>query len=275
MTLPCVSAAAKHENVRIMSFNIRVQLASDTGKHTWDARKTACVKAIEKNRPDVLGLQEATYGQKDYLANELPAYMMVDRSAKPGTLDPEVNNNENPIMFRTDRFELLDYGYFWLNEEQMPDQKGWDAMFVRNTTWVKLKFKKSGQIIFCFNTHFDNVGETARQESSILTIKKIKEIAGDKAVVFLAGDFNMACDEREIKPLETYLQAAELKAKKADENPSFNDYGQFGTKPMWLDHIFSRKAEARSFKVVNYHKYGVDYISDHYPVYSDFKIFTN
>lgn len=268
----CADTFAKSEGLRVMTFNIRVQFPSDTGDLSWEARKAGCVKAIKKHKPDLIGLQEAFYGPKAFFLKEMPEYQVVDRSGKPGTLDPDLRNNENPIYYRADRFELLDYGSFWLNEDQTPDKKGWDAMNVRNLTWVKLRLRKSGQIIFYFNTHFDHIGTSARYNSSALIVEKIKEIAGDEAVVFLNADFNMPSGDRDIKPLESYLQQAELTVKKPDKGATFNDFGRPGSKPMWLDHIFYRNAQAKSFEVIDEPKYGVKYISDHFPVFADFTI---
>ncbi len=265
-------AYAKKENVWVMSFNIRLQFPSDTGKYNWESRKAGCVKAIRKQAPDILGLQEASVGQKSFLMKELPKYIMVDGNTKPGTVNEETGSSFNPILFRADRFELLDYGSFWLNEDQTPEKKGWDAEYVRTANWVKLSFRKSGQIIFLFNTHFDNVGEKSRLESSGLVVEKIKEIAGSDAVVFLTGDLNAKSGSKELKPLGALLKEASQTVKKADKSPSFNDFGRTGGKPERIDHILFRNAEAKSFLVINEQKYGVKYISDHYPVLSEFVI---
>ena len=60
--------------------------------------------------------------------------------------------------------------------------------------------------------------------------------------------------------------------RKADPAPTFNDFGRKGSKPMWLDHLMFRGATAKSFIVVDENKYGVQYISDHYPIVADFII---
>lgn len=266
------SAVAKVEKTCVMSFNIRIQLPADTGKYNWESRKEGCVKAIKKYHPDILGLQEATVGQKNFIMKELPKYIMIDGSAKPGTLDEEARFGFNPIFFRADRFELLDYGTFWLNEDQTPEKKGWDAEYVRNANWVKLRFKKSGQIVFFFNTHFDNSGDKARQESSALITRKVKEIAGDKAVVFLTGDFNANSDDKGLKSLTSFFHESARTVKKADKTPSFNDFGRKGSKPEMIDHIFFRNTQANTFIVVDETKYGLKYISDHYPIVSWFSV---
>ncbi len=263
---------AKTEKISVMSFNIRLQLPSDTGEHNWESRKKGCVKAIKKYFPDILGIQEATAGQKSFMMNELPKYIIIDGSTKPGTVNEGTESGFNPILFRADRFELLDYGSFWLNEDQTPENKGWDAEYVRSANWVKLRFRKSGLIIFLFNTHFDNIGGKSRQESSGLIVEKIKEIAGSDAVVFLTGDLNTKSGDKALNPLNAYLQEAAKTVKKADTTPSFNDFGRKGGKPECIDHIFCRNAEARSFNVIDEPKFGVKYISDHYPVVSEFVI---
>ena len=270
MAMAAISVQAKDEGLRIMSFNIRIQTASDTGDYSWEGRKAACIKALKKHHPDVFGLQEALSYHKAYLMKELPSYQMVDRSSKPGTLDQELQNNCNPIFFRTDRFELLDYGSFWLNADQAPDEPGWDGEYARNVTWVKLECRKSGLIFFCFNTHFDHAGALARLQSSELVVSKIKEIAGDNAVVFLTGDFNMPVSDKAMVPLKSYLQHSNQAVKKPDPKATYNGFGQKGGKPLRLDHIFFRNATVRSFFVIDGRKYGVEYISDHYPVCSDF-----
>ncbi len=272
LTMSAIKAEAKDEKASVMSFNIRIQLPSDTGDRNWESRKNGCVKAIKKYYPDILGIQEATAVQKSFMIKELPKYILIDGSTKPGTINEKTEYEFNPILFRADKFELLDYGTFWLNEDQTPEKKGWDAEYVRTANWVKLRFRKSGQIIFLFNTHFDNIGEESRQESSELIEEKIKEIAGSDAVVFLTGSFNAQSGDKSLKPLASFLQEAAKTVKKADKVPSFNDFGRKGGKPESIDHIFYRNAEARSFDVADEPKFGVKYISDHYPVVSEFVI---
>ena len=69
------------------------------------------------------------------------------------------------IFWRTAELELLDKGTFWLSET--PDQvsKGWDASYRRTCTWAGFRHRKSGQTCYFFNTHLDNDGKVAREES--------------------------------------------------------------------------------------------------------------
>ena len=202
LALAGVTAGAKSEDFSVMSFNIHGQEKDEAGDFSWEARKKGCLKAIKKYDPDVLFLQEAYAYHKADIMKEMKKHMLVDRSSKPGTVDPEISFNENPIMFRADRYELLDYGSFLFSES-------------RNATWVKLRYKKSGVIFFCFNTQFDE-DESSLRRSSELMADKVKEIAGDDAVIFIGGDFSMSAADRAISPLTSYVKDANYSLKKPD-----------------------------------------------------------
>ena len=268
--LLCGGASAKDDNVKIVTLNVRIQTSTDTGDLKWEARRKPCVKAIKKNNPDVFGLQEAFYEHKSYIDKGLKGFQIVDSGEKPGDIGEDGKFNQNPIFFKTERLELLDYGSFFLNENQTPDKKGWDAAYVRNVNWVKLKIKKSGKIFFCFNTHLDDQGETAREESADLIVRKIKQIAGDDAVVFLFGDFNTTSSNKALSPIHEYMKEAFLSVKKATKVLSFNNFGNKTNYSSSIDHIFWRGARIKGYDVDDSHKYGVKYISDHYPVISEF-----
>ena len=265
------TARAKSEDLSVMSFNIHGLEKDEAGDFSWEARKKGCLKAIKKYDPDVLFLQQAYAYHKADLMKEFKKYILVDRSAKPGIVDQDIRFNENPIMFRADKLELLDYGSFWLNEKQEEDTPGWDAKNVRNATWVKLRYKKSGVIFFCFNTQF-SVGEAAGKGSALLMVDKVKEIAGDDAVVFVGGDLKLSTSDRILSPLVSYAKDANYSLKHPDSRASYNGFGKPGDALRWPDHILFRNAQPEEYEVVDSKKYGPKYISDHYPVYAEFEI---
>ena len=273
-TLLSLGATAKEkpDALRVMTFNVRIQAATDEGVLRWDARKAGCVKAIEKQKPDVLGLQEAFFAHKSYLDGKLDDYQIVDRGEKPGQIGEDGRYNQNPILFRTDRLELLDYGFFWLNEDQAPDRKGWDAAYVRNVTWVKLKIRKSGKVFYYFNTHLDDQGKTARAEGAALLAEKIREIAGEDAIIFLGGDFNTVAGDNALAPLGGLFKEVKASLKKPDKTPTFNNFGKKdGTKAATIDLLYFRGAKVKDYDVCD-EKYKVRYISDHYPAVADFTL---
>ncbi|MDA7633592.1 endonuclease, partial [bacterium] len=54
-----------------------------------------------------------------------------------------------PIMYRLDRFDLIDAGHFWLSENpEEPGSTSWDTSLTRMCSWVILRDKKRGRTTF-------------------------------------------------------------------------------------------------------------------------------
>lgn len=177
------------ENLRVMSFNIRLATPDD-GVDYWPNRKEMVASMVRFHEADLVGLQEAMRIQLDDLEKLLPEYGWYGLCRTDGSVYPEPDNEFSAILYRRARFELLDSATFWLSESpEAVGSKGWDAALPRIASWLKLKDKVSGKEFYHFNTHFDHRGEQARAESALLLLKKIKEIAGESPAL-LTGDFN-------------------------------------------------------------------------------------
>lgn len=186
--IPCF-AMAQTSTLNMMSFNIRFANPDD-GFNYWPNRKELVASMIRYHEADIIGLQEALRSQLDDLTALLPGYQWVGLCRTDGTMTPDPDNEFSAILYRTDRYEMLDGATFWLSEE--PDKvgsKSWDSSLPRIVTWAEFKDKQSGQTFYHFNTHFDHIGTKARANSAQLIKTRIKEIAKDAPVV-LTGDFN-------------------------------------------------------------------------------------
>ncbi|MEW4567989.1 endonuclease/exonuclease/phosphatase family protein [Tautonia sp. JC769] len=173
--------------LRVMSFNIRYGTAGD-GDDAWEHRKEFLVETIKAFSPDLLGTQETLGFQRDLLAAELPGYSVF----AAGRDDGRERGEMMAVFYRTDRFEVLDRGHFWLSET--PDQPGstsWDSSLPRMVTWLKLRDLRNPDAypVAFFNTHFDHRGQVARLESSRLLRRMIARLAADSRVI-VTGDFN-------------------------------------------------------------------------------------
>lgn len=174
--------------LRVMSFNIRVDLVSD-GPNAWPLRKDQAASMIRFHRADLVGLQEALGGQVGDLEASLPGFAAfgVGRAADGG-------GERSAILYRKDRLELLEQGTFWLSETPLvAGSRGWDAALPRIVTWGRLRDLRSGVVFYHFNTHLDHVGEVARRESALLIRARIQATAGS-APVILTGDLNSRAD---------------------------------------------------------------------------------
>jgi len=169
---------------RVMSYNIRYDNPGDS-VHAWPHRKERVVNLIRYHQADLLGLQEVLEHQLDYLDSALEDYAQVGVGRDDGKSAGEFS----PIFYREDKFELLEWGTFWLSETPDVPSKSWDAALPRIATWTQLKHIKTQDTLYCFNTHFDHRGTLAREKSAQLIRDKIEEIAGSYPTV-VTGDFN-------------------------------------------------------------------------------------
>lgn len=262
----------EYTDISVISFNIRVDNAAD-GTNVWRNRRDAVVTMIERERPMPLGLQEAQPHQITYLSEHCPDYAWYGLGRDTGKVPPATDSyaaeETMAVFWRTAELELLDKGTFWLSET--PDQvsKGWDASYRRTCTWAGFRHKKSGQTCYFFNTHLDNDGKVAREESIKLLVSRMKTINSKRRVSFLTADFNSNVTDACFAPLHVYMRDARANAAVSDDYPSWNGYGASTGR---LDHVFfsGDNCTAREFRTLR-GDYGVPYISDHYPVAAWFR----
>src|SRR5688572_20561765 len=65
--------AFSQTEIKVMSFNIRLDVASD-GENRWDVRKDKVVSLINYYEPDFVGGQEVQHHQLQYLSGTLDGY---------------------------------------------------------------------------------------------------------------------------------------------------------------------------------------------------------
>jgi endonuclease/exonuclease/phosphatase family metal-dependent hydrolase len=264
--------------VRVMAFNIRYGTAKD-GEDRWEKRQDLLVDTIRAYNPDLLGMQEVLAAQADFLREKLPGYGFCGAGRDDGKRAGEFS----PVMFRKDRFDLLDSGQWWLSPT--PDKvasKGWDAALPRIVTWAKLKDRKAGVDVLMFNTHWDHVGNDARVESGKLMrklmAKKHEEAGGDLPVI-VTGDFNSteetpqyrtltASDDVGVRLTDAYREIHPQ--RKADE-ASFHAFK--GTREgLRIDWILHSPEWAATGAAIDHTQKDGHYPSDHYPVTAELEL---
>lgn len=256
-----IATNAQNDTVAVISFNIRYNNPDD-GDNIWENRRDNAVIMVNMENPDFLCVQEAYYVQLSYLLNSLQKYSYIGL----GRDDGKQGGEHMAILYRKDRFEVVEHGDFWLSETPDVCSRGWDAVCHRIVTWGYFLDKQTGKHVYCFNTHLDHVGEVARRESVKLITQRIKEIVKDKkAPVFLTGDFNSDINSEIFDPLKKVLKQARKDAPVTDSKGTFNGWGS-APNNIVIDHIFYKNAKPMVFKTLNENKYGRALISDHYPI---------
>lgn len=179
---PGVSASTP---LRVMTFNLRYNNPGD-GINAWPNRKAWVAKLIRFHDADVIGVQEALSGMLVDLDTLLPEYSRVG----VGRTDGKEKGEFSAILYKKNRVEMIENKTFWLSTNpEAVGVKAWDAALERIATWGRFRDRASGCTYVHLNTHFDHVGEKARQESAKLIRQRLGTIAGTLPVI-VTGDLN-------------------------------------------------------------------------------------
>jgi Metal-dependent hydrolase len=185
-----IECADTISTINVATWNIRLITTDDEEMgHIWENRLNVMVNMIKSYDFDILGIQEDGTDELEDLVPLLDNYDSVGfyNHASPNPENPKTGTF-NTIFFRNDRFEHLESGMFYVAENERDTVKSWGAAYIRSCTWVKLKHKYSGEILWVFNTHTD-YEDTAEKPTAGMLLRKIEEIAkGSRAL--LMGDLN-------------------------------------------------------------------------------------
>ena len=280
--------AQKPDPVQVMTFNIRLDVSSDS-LNSWPYRKAGAAHLIAYYAPDLLGMQEVLPNQLADLKQALPQYTALG----VGRDDGKEKGEHSAIFYRTDKFELIEKGDFWLSETPDKPSKGWDAVLPRICSWGHFKCKDTGFEFLFFNLHMDHVGKKARVESALLVQEKMKEF-GTELPAILTGDFNVDQTHQSYEALvskgvlKDSYEAADFRYA---TNGTFNSFNPNLKTDSRIDHVFiskqftvkkygvltdtyrsevsesQKEIKSGNFpKEVSLHKYQARTPSDHFPV---------
>ena len=257
--------------LNVLTFNIRYGTADD-GPDSWDYRKEMVVDVLAGFRSDVIGLQEALDFQVGYIQRALPQYRIV----WVGRDDGELAGEACPILYRSDRFSLVDSGTFWFsNSPWKVASKHWGNNIPRICTWVHLKEIATGEAFYVYNLHLDHQSQTSRVKSTELLAKEIAHRPTDDPFIVM-GDFNMGLDN----PAMLYLQEIGYESpcpRMVDSWQMLNrmrepvgTFHGFNGEPETtkIDHILVMDNTEIIEVGIDPRDFGGRYPSDHFPVYA-------
>ncbi|HMB90063.1 MAG TPA: endonuclease/exonuclease/phosphatase family protein [Rhodothermales bacterium] len=254
--------------LRVMTFNIRYNNPGD-GVNAWPNRKDKVASMIRLHGADLIGLQEVLKDMLDELDALLPEYNWLG----VGRADGQETGEYSAILYRKSRFEVLDQGTFWLSETpEVPGSKSWDAAIERIATWAQFRDRITGEVFYHFNTHYDHIGEQAREESSLLLKRRIAEIAKEAPAV-LTGDFNVEHSAAAYQALVTgagALQDVHDVSTFPHHGPTSTWNGFDAIEPgRWIDFIFVRGPVVVGQHAVLSDTWDGLFPSDHLPVLTE------
>ncbi|MBP9004400.1 MAG: endonuclease/exonuclease/phosphatase family protein [Candidatus Hydrogenedentes bacterium] len=270
--LSACALADNAQTLRVMTFNIRYGTAPD-GENHWLKRRGLLVDTIRQYQPDVLGLQECLQVQGEYLQEHLPDYAWHGLGR-----NRDGSSEMTAVFYRKDRFAPLLIENFWLSDTpEEPGSMGWDAKITRMATRLRLFDRQTGRHFTLVNTHFDHMGEQAREQSVGVVVRRLEQCPppGDEPVIFI-GDFNAAAGKS--APYTAAMNAGFRDAwvespEKKGPSITFN-----GFKPVdpaaddridWI--LFKGPVEPVRCETIDRNDNG-RYPSDHFPVFALFRL---
>lgn len=261
---------AMAQDLNVMSFNIRLNIAADS-LNAWPYRKDKVASQILFHEVHLLGVQEALHDQMMDLVNRLPKF----KYTGGGRDDGKQKGEYSAIFYDTTRLQLLQSQTFWLSETPtVPGSKSWDAAITRIVTWAKFRDRKTKKIFFAFNTHFDHIGKVARRESANIVLNKVKEIAGNTPAV-ITGDFNAQPSDEPIMVIMDKTNPLHLTDSKEISQTlhygptgTFNGFKSKETSDQPIDYIFLKGKWKVSRHATISQTWEGRFASDHFAVLS-------
>ncbi len=188
-------ALPSETTLNIMTYNVLCSFCNATYE-PWEDRLPHFTDIFTRHEVDIVGTQELFTADE---VNEILAlnpnfealYYIDDPDDGLGYLEAYP---DEAILYRTDRFEVIEHGNYWLSETpDVPWAGGWaQNNFWRLVGWAHFRQISDGREFVFVNTHFDN--NVPNQENSApLFISRIEPWA-ETLPVIAVGDFNSKPD---------------------------------------------------------------------------------
>jgi endonuclease/exonuclease/phosphatase family metal-dependent hydrolase len=241
-------------NIKIMSFNIRIDVAVD-GINAWPYRKKHVLAFIKEQNPDLIGIQEAGPHMVETLKTHLEAYDLY-------VMPRDAHGESTPVLIKKNLFKVLESQTIWLTNTPHVESNIKGSNHPRIATYLVLE-NNDGKRLNFFNTHLDYTGdETTLKQVMYLHdyIKNVEKKYSSHTVI--CGDFNSYPETKTVQYLEQFYQSC------FDEKSHRLTFHGFTheTKGKPIDYIlFSKQLLSSQFTVYDHTKKDL-FLSDHYPI---------
>lgn len=242
--------------MKIVTFNVRC--ANDPNGNSIDERAPRIKQILERYNPDIIGFQEVTPQMlkhfEKYFHHEFEIFNKYRSSD---------NLEATPVIWKKEKFDCIDRGYFWLSDTPWIESRGKDTCGCKRICmWVRLVEKSTKKEFFYFNTHF-GFGDEDQLNSVRLIRQTANALNADSFI--LTGDFNMGLDSKAYHEMINYYTDVNMATVK-DMGTTYHNYGEKGVYEH-IDYCFidPEKINAVNSRVI-YDTIDGKYPSDHYGI---------
>lgn len=264
LVLPGKALAQSSCVLHIASFNIHYIVPNDKNDD-WDERKHAVTHVLKDIDADIVAFQETEtfdgghYSKRNLQLDWIHSSTTGYKNAAAG--DPEVFPNTQPIIYKANKYTVVDHGFFFFSET--PDKiysKQWDGGYPYFCSWVRFRSRCTDKDFYLFNVHNDFKSRGNRLKTSELIVDRIEKIVLENLPIIVLGDFNAPKGFKEIRLLET------IGLSVVPSGGATNRILGMHILPA-IDHILiSKEFRPQSDIKVWRNRYDGVYPADHYPI---------
>ena len=265
-------APANTKTVRIISSNIRFMNNAGDLENGWDRRKTAVIHMMKDLKPDVIGFQECSMRQRQYILDHCPEYDYVEYFIRRN--DKNLKSYAaftDPVMWNRSILELKEWDAFYLSETPDTCSTSWGSAEPRTALWCRFLHKPTGKEFIFINTHLDHVSDLAREKGLDVILDEMIRINPVNLPMVILGDFNAQYKSTALDRIKREWKDVRMEAKDSDDKYTFNGFGK-----TWngiIDYIWYKGfKKCHNYKVIVRKYDHVPFISDHYPIRSDLEL---
>lgn len=173
-------------DLHVMTFNIRrrLQKLSAASPDLWETRKPLVERLLQRERPSVLGVQEALPDQALAVGEALGTqYRMLGYGRSK-----DRSGEGCPLFYDTDRLTLIDWRQSALSDRpDTPGSTSWGNAVPRVVVIAHLADRETGTEFLVLNTHFDHLSRRSRIRSAVA----LDAVVAERGLPsLLTGDFN-------------------------------------------------------------------------------------
>ena len=261
--------------LRVATYNVHyIVMGKETGRWSlgdWERRKGPLDQAFKAIDADVIGFQEMeSFGGGDVSQTNLALAWLLENNPGYGAAavgDPAEFPSTQPILYRADRLDVLDQGWFFFSDT--PDviySRTFNGSYPAFASWAEFR-DTSGAVFKVLNLHTDFGSLSNRLQSMELVADRVRPWIAAGETVFVIGDYNGRFGDRVV----TIMQDEGLRFAPVEGATYHFDRGinLFAA----IDHIaVAGEAALVGEPVVLREQFDGVWPADHYPVIADYML---
>ncbi len=256
-------------NAKIMTYNLRgVWMWNKEGKQCFVFRAGLIYDKIMREKPDIIAFQEVVPKLLELMKRMLPEYDFYGQGR-----DANYGGEGLYTAIRKDAWDLIAYETFWISPTPYVPASRFEIQSdcPRICVVTHVRHRETGKMLRLYNVHLDHISDQARIEGIQCVLEKMDEINQKYYIPsMLMGDFNAEPDSETIRFCTEHKDPV-IKEVTADIPVTFHDYGKVAKK---IDFIYVTEdiEDAVVDKGIWDTVFCEIYLSDHYPVWTNFDL---